>query len=151
MARPNDFLRWFGVIVLALAAGCAEGTKPEPLTRAGVPGPAAKKPVEQTNNETTLYERLGREDGITQTVDQMLKDLSNDAKTQTLAAKINRRNLIDFLMEVSSKPRPRLADDLLLSPTDWSLLLPGLRATMTARAIAGRDREELIGNIEKSR
>jgi hypothetical protein len=133
-----------------LVFGCSEGTKPEPLPRAGVAAPAVPL-ANKKEPAKSLYERLGREEGLTQTVHQLVKDLDAEAKTKAMAGVLKKRALIDFLMEVSSKPRPHLADDLMLTPDDWSLLIPALRATLTAQGTPPADRDELLANIKNSR
>lgn len=138
--------------LLVAALGCTEGVKPNPLPRAGVPPLAPRKDPEAAPAANgTLYERLGRERGLTHTVDRLVETLAADAKSQPLAAKLNKQRLVEFLMEVASKPRPRLADDVNLSPADWSVVLPALRTTLTSLSIPDADRDELLANVDKSR
>jgi hypothetical protein len=130
-------------------AGCFEGTKPNPLPRAGVSAIAPK--AIQENPGTTLYERLGREEGLGKIADDVIATLAGQPRTQALAGKIKKRAFVDFLMEAASRPRPRLGDDLSLSTTDWGQLLPAIRQQLTVRAIPGADVDILLANIEKSR
>ena len=134
-----------------VACGCSEGIKANPLPRAGAPTNLPAPIVDKDAAGKTLYERLGREFGLTQTVDRLVNDMDAEPKSKALAAKLKKRILVEFLMEVSSNPRSRLADDVLISPADWTLLLPALRSTLSARGISDEDRDELLANIEKSR
>jgi hypothetical protein len=130
-------------------AGCFEGTKPNPLPRAGVSAVAPK--AIQENPGKTLYERLGREEGLAKTADDVIATLAGQPRTQALAGKIKKRALVDFLMEAASRPRPRLGDDLSLTTTDWGQLLPAIRSSVSARKVADADVEELLANIDNSR
>lgn len=134
-----------------IACGCSEGVKANPLPRAGAPTDLPAPIADKNASGKTLYERLGREFGLTQTVDQLVKDLDGEPKSKALAAKLKKRILVEFLMEVSSNPRSRLADDVLISSADWTLLLPALQSTLNARGVADADRDELLAKIEKSR
>ena len=81
--------RFFFVgVLIFFASGCSEGTKANPLPRAGAtaPHPAVK----------TLYERLGREAGLTQVVNQLITNLDAAPRTTALAGRIKKRVLIDF-------------------------------------------------------
>ncbi len=145
-------LRMFALGLLPLfACGCSEGVKANPLPRAGAPTELPAPIVDKDGAGKTLYERLGREFGLTQTVDQLVKNLDAEPKSKALAVKLKKRILVEFLMEVSSNPRSRLADDVLISSADWTLLLPALQSTLSARGVADADRDELVANIEKSR
>jgi len=138
---------FFAGMLSLFACGCSEGTKANPLARASVPATLpAKDPAIKT-----LYERLGREEGLTQTVNQLVKDLEASPKTTALAGRLKKPSLVEFLMEVSSRPRTKLADNVLLSPADWALLIPALRAALSARGTPDADRDELLANIENSR
>ena len=152
--------RFYPLVVLVSLTGCSEGTKPNPLSRDGAPVapvalPApivAKDPIKESEPKTkTLYERLGREEGLARTVDQMVLDMAESSKTKGLAGRLSKRLMTDFLVEASSKPRTGLADDVRLSPPDWMLVIPALRLTLISQGAPEADRDELLANIEKSR
>lgn len=142
-------------LVLILVSGCSEGTKPEPLSRAGAPARPAKiegepKPAPPDKAES-LYFRIGGEAGFTRIVDQLVADLAESPKSSDLAGRLNKRLLVQFLMTASHRPQPGLADDLALTPADWKLLSPALRLTLIAHGTPEADRDDLLGKIEKSR
>ena len=137
------FRFFFVGVSFFFASGCSEGTKANPLPRARTTAPQS--------TVKTLYERLGRETGLSQVVNQLITNLNADPATTALAGRIKKRVLIDFLIEVSSKPRTKLADEMMIGPADWALLIPALRAALNAQGIRAADRDELLVNIENSR
>ena len=163
------FRRRFANLTLSLLAivvvGCSEGAKPTPLRRAGAPASlaapivdsskdGAKVPpttVEGKSNGKTLYERLGREEGLTSLVHQLAVDLSESPKTAKLAARLNKRSLVEFLMEATSRPRAGLMESTALTQGDWSQILPALGLTLIAQGTPEADRDELLANIAKCR
>lgn len=141
----------FAAWILLFVCGCTEGVKPNPLPRAGVPAAVENPPMPKLVDGKTLYERLGREDGLIQTVNALVADLAANPQTQPLSMSIRKRTMVEFLMEVSSRPRPKLADDVMLSAENWALVLPALREVLSNRMISDSDRDELFDNIKKSR
>ena len=133
--------------LLFFAFGCSEGAKPDPLPR----GSAGVSLPKKAKDPQTLYERLGREEGLTQIVNQLVKELEAASNSAALAGRLKKRTLIDFLMEVSSRPRTNLADEVMLSPADWALLIPALRAALDAQGQSPANRDELLAGIENSR
>jgi len=139
------------IAAVLVGAGCTEGVKPNPLPRAGVVIAPAKDAPQPLVDGKTLYERLGREDGLVQIVNNLVVDLAAQPKTRPLSSTLKKRAMVEFLMEVSSRPRAKLADDAMLIPADWTNLLPALRTALSEHGIPDADRDELLANIEKSR
>lgn len=139
------------IAAVLVGGGCTEGVKLNPLPRAGVSLAGPKEAPPPLVDGKTLYERLGREDGLVKIVNNLVVDLAAQPKTRALSSALKKRALVEFLMEVSSRPRPKLADDAMLTPADWTNLLPALRTTLSEHGIPDADRDELLANIEKSR
>jgi hypothetical protein len=134
----------------SLLAGCIEEPKPEDkrLRRAGASAPELPMPIgvkEPPPAPKTLYERLGREEGLHRVAEAALKE--PDAKE--VASKLTARRLGAYLMEATSSDRP--AEQLPLSAGEWDTLLATVRAALTAQRTPDADRDELLARLKKGK
>lgn len=137
---------------VAFLLGCTEGTKPNPQPRAGFAATAtdaAKKP--EAKPARTLYERLGREEGLQAIAEHMMQDLRSADRSKEWANKLSVRRLANLLVELSSNAMPGLAEDLRLSDAEWEILVAVLRDALTYRLVADRDRDEILTHFAKAR
>ena len=137
-------------LTLALV-GCFEGTKPEPVRRAGVAAPLAKVDKGDKGDKSplppgspTLYHRLGEEKGLQQTAAKAL----NDPSAKDLGAKLTPQQLGTILVAATSDQPLNLPA---LSNAEWNTLKLVVRGALLDLNINGADRDELIERLSKAK
>ena len=142
-------MRRFGAfLALTLLVGCTEGTKPDPLRRAGTVAPPpveAKDPKAKPAEAPTLYKRLGEEEGLMKVAAMALAE----PEAKKLAEKLTVPRLGSLLVEASSADG--LTDPPPLSAAQWDTLVQVLRTAMVGRGIEGADRDELLTRLMKGK
>ena len=130
--------------------GCFEGTKPEPLRRVGTVAPPPKvdngeKAPQLPAAWLTLYERLGREEGLQKTATIALADPT----ATDIRAKVTPQQLSTLLVEASSGERP--SNVPVLSAAEWETLKQAIRGALLRLNVPGVDRDEIIERVSKSK
>jgi hypothetical protein len=136
----------------SLLAGCFDEQHPKPedkrLRRAGASAPELPIPIGvkvPPPAPKTLYERLGREEGLHRVAEAALKE--PDAKE--VATKLTARRLGAYLMEATSADRP--AEQLPVSAAEWDTLLTALRSALADQRTPDADRDELLTRLKKGK
>jgi hypothetical protein len=148
-------MRRIATVALMLSLiGCFEGTKPEldRLHRAGVVAPPAngdkkdkeKPPASITPGSPTLYERLGRDEGLQRAATMALRDPS----AKDLADKMTPQQLGTILVAATGDQPLNLPT---LSEEEWNTLRLVVRGALLDLNISGADRDELIDRMTKGK
>lgn len=148
----------FGSAVFA----CGPSKKPPPkepahtetIADAGVEEEAAPPPK-------SLYEKLGKKEGIAKVVDTLLKNVAADAKINKRFAKLKgkpledfKSKLIDFLCkevggecEYGGKEMQPAHKGMKIKEDEWNAFLGDLKAALDENNVAGEDQADLIAHL----
>lgn len=145
----------FGSAVFA----CGPSKKPPPkepavtetIADAGVEEEAAPPPK-------SLYEKLGKKEGIAKVVDTLMKNVSADAKINKRFAKLKGKALDDFKQKVvdlicqssggdctySGKNMKDAHKGMKIKEDEWNAFLADLKAALDENNVAGDDQADLM-------
>jgi hemoglobin len=114
-----------------------------------------------TVNEKSLYQRLGKYDGITAFVDDLLPRLQGDSQLGRFwqnrgddGLARERQLLIDFLCSGAGGPMYYTGRDMktshqgmMISDTDWSIFLDHAGATLKALQVPQQECDDVVGFV----
>lgn len=158
-----------GLIVVACASKKPPPKEPphtETVADAGEPEPEPEPPKPKS-----LYERLGKEEGITQFVDTFVKNLSADAKFSKRIASLKgakldkfKKDLVDLICVESGGPEDgsecayegRFMKEALgakgkLKEDEWTAMLLDLRTALEEHKIGDDEQQDLASALGKFR
>jgi hemoglobin len=132
-------------LVLVFVAGCMEGNKPE---------------KERQEREVSLYERLGKEPGITKVVDDFVESVVKNAKYppklkdhfKRADVAVLKRKLVDQIGEATGGPQKYTGKNMKdahkglgITEADFNALVSSLTEALTKNKVGDKEQKELLG------
>lgn len=157
---------------LLLCLGCLEGQKPKPLPRAVATekqAPPATKVLEKPSEppaKPSLYDRLGKEEGITKVVDDFVANVVADDDIKEVHKKhfkegdvpLLKRKLIDQIGEATGGPQKYTGKNmkdahkgLEITNKDFDALVGDLAKAMDRNKVAEDDKNTILKVLETMR
>jgi hemoglobin len=137
--------RYYLCLLLVPLTGCMEGTKPE---------------KERQQRERSLYERLGKEAGLTKIVDDFVEAVvKNDKYPPKLKDHFKRpdvailkKKLVDQIGQATGGPQVYTGKNMKdahkglgITEADFNALVSSLTAALAKNKVAEKERDELLG------
>lgn len=162
------------LVVAGLLAGACASKKPppkEPPHTETVADAGADEPEPEPPKPQSLYERLGKEEGITQFVDTFIKNLQADTKVNKRLANVKgaklekvKKDLVDQICVESGGPEDgadctyegRFMKEVLgakgkLKEEEWTAMLLDLRTALEEHKIGDNEQQDLASALGKFR